>query len=163
MTESEIRYIQSHLQLSNRMIAQVLDLTEAQVRNFLHRQGITRTDEQLKQIHLRIGASQRGENNPNWRGGRSKDNYYYRKRAREKFPEKERARQIVYREKKKGNLIPEPCFICGETDNIEAHHPDHLQPLNVIWVCSEHHRQIEKEGSLFSGEIKDSVFHTVST
>jgi hypothetical protein len=163
MTDLEMRFIENHLQLSNRMIAQKLNLTEHQVKNYLHREGITRTQAQREQICQRNGEAQKGENNPNFKNWRSRDTYYYRKRSKEKYPQKERARQMVYRARKSGKLMPEPCFICGETENIEAHHPNYDKPLSVIWLCPIHHREIENEGSLFSGEIKSSVFHTVST
>ena len=32
-----------------------------------------------------------------------------------------------------------PCFVCGK--KAEAHHPDYDRPLDVIWLCPEHHRQ----------------------
>lgn len=39
-----------------------------------------------------------------------------------------------------GRLIPLPCFVCGQ--KAEAHHPDYDQPLDVIWLCSAHHKQV---------------------
>ena len=157
------RFIENNLQLSNRIIAQRLDLTEAQVRCYLHKQRITRSNDQLEQIRERVATNQRGENNPNWKGGRSSDNYYYKKRQMERFPERIRARAIVYRAKQKGELIPQPCLICGTLESIQAHHPDHKKALEVIWLCPEHHREIENEGSLFSGEIKGTVYRSVSS
>jgi hypothetical protein len=152
MKEYQVRFIENNLQLSNRLIAQRLDLTEAQVRCFLSKRGIRRTQEQLEQIRERIGANRRGENNPNWRGGRSTNNYFYKKRQMERYPERVRARVRVYQAKKKGELIPQPCFICGNSE-VEAHHPNYSKPLEVLWLCPEHHREIENEGSLFSGKI----------
>lgn len=37
-----------------------------------------------------------------------------------------------------GRLSPEPCFICG--DKAQAHHPDYGRPLDVTWLCPEHHK-----------------------
>lgn len=37
-----------------------------------------------------------------------------------------------------GRLTPEPCFICGE--KAQAHHPDYDRPLDVTWLCPEHHK-----------------------
>lgn len=37
-----------------------------------------------------------------------------------------------------GRLTPEPCFICG--DKAQAHHPDYDRPLDVTWLCPEHHK-----------------------
>jgi len=155
-TQNEIEFVKTHLYMCNREIGQELDRTEDSVRKFLYKNRITRNADQLSQIKQRIGDSQRGEGNGNWKGG-ARSNYYYKKRMMEKYPEKMRARQQVYRAKKSGKLIPEPCEICGSTGSIQAHHPDHSRPLAVLWYCRMHHREIENEGSLFSGSIKQTV------
>lgn len=49
------------------------------------------------------------------------------------------AKSLVAYHIKAGNLIPEPCFLCGE--KAEAHHPDYDQPLDVVWLCRPHHMQ----------------------
>jgi hypothetical protein len=56
-----------------------------------------------------------------------------------KFPERKKAHMKVYHAIKNGVLIKEPCFMCGE--KAEAHHPDYSRPLDVVWLCSQHHRQ----------------------
>jgi hypothetical protein len=38
---------------------------------------------------------------------------------------------------KRGKIIKNPCF-CGSWD-VEAHHEDYNKPLEVIWLCREHH------------------------
>ena len=58
---------------------------------------------------------------------------------RDNYPEKKRAHMKVYFALKKGVLIKHPCFMCG--DMAEAHHPDYSRPLDVIWLCSSHHKQ----------------------
>lgn len=53
---------------------------------------------------------------------------------------KRRAAQIaVGNAVRDGKLIPLPCFVCGEKG--EAHHPDYDRPLDVVWLCSQHHKQ----------------------
>ncbi len=42
---------------------------------------------------------------------------------------------------KRGKIIKEPCLICG-SENVEAHHEDYNKPLEVIWLCREHHLKI---------------------
>ena len=144
MNDQETRFIENSLQLSNRLIAQELDKTEAQIRNYLHRQGIRRTKEELDQIRERIAANRTGENNPNWRGGISRDNYHYKKIQIERYPDRVRARQRIYYHKKVKNLIPGSCKICGTKEGIEAHHPDYSQPLKVEWLCSKCHRELHQ-------------------
>ena len=38
-----------------------------------------------------------------------------------------------------GLLIPTPCQVCG-CENVEAHHVDYSDHMNVVWLCSKHHR-----------------------
>lgn len=40
---------------------------------------------------------------------------------------------------KSGQLVRQPCFVCGE--KAQAHHPDYSAPLDVVWLCVMHHRQ----------------------
>ena len=40
---------------------------------------------------------------------------------------------------KSGSVKRLDCFICGE--KAEAHHPDYSRPLDVVWLCSSHHKQ----------------------
>jgi hypothetical protein len=58
---------------------------------------------------------------------------------RDKHPERKKAHMKVYYAMRKGLLVKQPCFMCGE--KAEAHHPDYSRPLDVIWLCSSHHRQ----------------------
>ena len=39
---------------------------------------------------------------------------------------------------KRGSIVKEPCAICGDS-HAEAHHEDYSKPLEVIWLCREHH------------------------
>ena len=39
----------------------------------------------------------------------------------------------------KGELIPQACEICSNLESIEAHHWDYSKPLEVQWLCKEHH------------------------
>jgi hypothetical protein len=158
LNQSQIRFIENNLQLTNRELSRALFRTEASIRCYLNREQIRRTSNQLQQIRTRVGATQIGEKNPNWKGGRSKNGYYYKKRMMEKYPEKMRARQKVYRAKKSGVLVPQPCEICESEENIQAHHPDYKKPLNVMWLCPVDHRKIEGENGLFSNKISGTDY-----
>jgi len=75
----------------------------------------------------------------------------YLKEYREKYPNKYKAHQIVNYAIKSKKLFREPCEVCG-IDNSDAHHDDYLKPLNVRWLCSEHHRQWHaKHGEALNG------------
>lgn len=41
---------------------------------------------------------------------------------------------------RRGLLTPQPCEVCG-SGKVDAHHPDHRNPLRVAWLCRLHHRQ----------------------
>lgn len=36
------------------------------------------------------------------------------------------------------------CFNCGTNENIVAHHCDYDKPLDVMWLCAEHHTEWHK-------------------
>ena len=43
---------------------------------------------------------------------------------------------------KSGKLKREPCKICGKIE-VEGHHLDYSKPLEIIWLCREHHREAD--------------------
>lgn len=63
------------------------------------------------------------------------DNY------RKQYPNKYKAHSLVNSAIRCKRLFPEPCQVCGSTENVHAHHDDYLRPLNVRWLCAAHHRQ----------------------
>ena len=52
-----------------------------------------------------------------------------------------RVREAVKYALKSGKLVKTACHVCGK-DNVEGHHPDYSRPLDVVWLCREHHLQI---------------------
>lgn len=60
---------------------------------------------------------------------------------REKHPERYAANTAVANALRSGKLKKWPCFCCGD-DKVEAHHPDYSSPLDVIWLCAAHHKEL---------------------
>jgi hypothetical protein len=59
-------------------------------------------------------------------------------------PERRRAQIKVSNAIRDGRLIRQPCACCGELE-VEGHHPDYGAPLDVVWLCPPHHRQLHEE------------------
>lgn len=52
------------------------------------------------------------------------------------------AQTILNNAVRDGRIIPWPVCAVPECDKKpEAHHPDYSQPLQVVWLCSAHHKQ----------------------
>lgn len=54
---------------------------------------------------------------------------------------KAEARRILRYAISSGKIVKCPCMYCMD-EKSEAHHVDYDKPLDVIWVCKKHHRQI---------------------
>jgi ribosomal protein S27AE len=50
---------------------------------------------------------------------------------------KRHARYLAQRAIRRGELIRQPCEVCGASPAY-AHHDDYEQPLKVRWLCSKH-------------------------
>jgi hypothetical protein len=61
------------------------------------------------------------------------------KKHRQRNPQKSIARVRTARAIRSGQLIRQPCEVCGNAKS-EAHHPDYSKPLDVRWLCRVHHR-----------------------
>jgi len=65
----------------------------------------------------------------------------YTREYRKIHPEMYRAHKLVQSAVASGKLLAGPCAVCRTRGRIEAHHSDYSQPLNVVWLCSVHHKQ----------------------
>ncbi len=147
-TEYEVEYmlaVQDLIPIA--AIARALGRTKRAVEDYRLRNGI-RMSPKARSLRQADGAQTArdaangmyGENNPNWKGGRSKDNYYYKLRQIERYPERVKARDILKREIRSGRMKRGLCEVCGD-QNGQAHHDDYSKPLDVIWLCRKHHRE----------------------
>lgn len=59
-------------------------------------------------------------------------------------PEKVAAWIAVCKAVKAGSLIRLPCWVCG-SEEVEGHHPAYSMPLDVVWLCKEHHDELHFE------------------
>ena len=62
----------------------------------------------------------------------------------ERYPERRIARGVVNHALRDGRIEkPSACEICGNNAKLQAHHADYSKPLEVIWICSPCHGQIQ--------------------
>ena len=54
---------------------------------------------------------------------------------------KHRVRALTRSYVKAGKLIKMPCEVCGTKINVEAHHDDYDKPMDIRWLCRNHHRE----------------------
>lgn len=66
-----------------------------------------------------------------------------RERWRERNPVADWAHAATRAAIRRGLIVPpNACSCCGETGRIEAHHPDHRDPLKVTWLLARCHRRL---------------------
>lgn len=84
-------------------------------------------------------AKRSREKNP----GRFKENIRKNiKLDRERYPEKNKARKLLFSALRVGFLIrPTACTKCLTECKPEGHHTDYSKPLDVIWLCRECHNK----------------------
>ena len=80
----------------------------------------------------------RFQNNPE----RRKITYAIASEYRKKYPERYKAHNAVNNAVRDGRLIKKPCCVCGSLKS-HGHHEDYSKPLEVVWVCAAHHRELE--------------------
>jgi len=72
---------------------------------------------------------------------RKNDKFTYMRKYREKYPEKYKARNAVSNALRDNRLKKTKCAICG-SGRVEAHHSDYSAPIDVIYLCIKHHKEI---------------------
>ncbi len=61
-----------------------------------------------------------------------------------KYYEKYKARVALYNAIYLGNVERKPCEVCG-SNKVHGHHEDYSKPLDVKWLCVEHHTDRHRE------------------
>lgn len=70
----------------------------------------------------------------------------YLQNYRQTHPKAARAHRMVAYHVRSGNLLRQPCEVCGSMKAV-AHHDDYDKPLIVRWLCQAHHKRWhEKHG-----------------
>jgi len=64
---------------------------------------------------------------------------------RRQNPEKYLAHIAVQRALASGDLMKGSCEICGDLA-VDAHHADYRRPLEVRWLCRQHHVRLHATG-----------------
>jgi hypothetical protein len=81
---------------------------------------------------------------------------YERNRTYElKWPGKVAARRAVHSATRHGRLIKQPCAVCGSI-LVHAHHEDYSKPLEVIWLCRDHHGEAHR--AINRGRASDALW-----
>jgi len=76
--------------------------------------------------------------------GSSKGNYAAQKKHRASHPERVKARDMIGKRISRGALLTRGCCsVCGK-DNAHAHHDDYSKPLDITWLCKDHHYQVHR-------------------
>tara|TARA_R110000787_G_scaffold56390_2_gene129641 strand:- start:768 stop:1175 length:408 start_codon:yes stop_codon:yes gene_type:complete len=65
----------------------------------------------------------------------------YQRECRKKNPGKYKAQSAVNNAVRDKRLFKKPCEVCGE-EKVHGHHEDYSKPLEVIWLCPIHHKEI---------------------
>lgn len=72
----------------------------------------------------------------NFRGDRTKQASNWRSKPENKI--KKSAHMKVYLRIKNGTILKQPCEICNKLPAM-AHHDDYSKPLDIRWLCAQHH------------------------
>lgn len=68
----------------------------------------------------------------------------YRRSHITKWPEHDAARRALQAAVKNGVIVRGKCERCPSTKT-QAHHDDYAKPLDVRWLCRDHHYEVHRE------------------
>lgn len=86
---------------------------------------------------------------------RSEKGKAFKKRYLKANPLKHAAHVAVANGKRNGSIVPEPCQNCGA--KADAHHCDYTKPLEIMWLCVEHHKEWHRRNKAFCPKQPESA------
>lgn len=69
--------------------------------------------------------------------------YHEGRHSPTRSPEKRAVDRIFRAALQSGKIKRLPCEMCGDPKS-EGHHPDYSKPLDVMWLCRKHHRDVHR-------------------
>lgn len=60
---------------------------------------------------------------------------------------RQNARAYLHVYVKRGKIVKKPCQVCQSPDS-EAHHADYTKPLEVVWLCRDHHLELHAKQAI---------------
>jgi hypothetical protein len=63
--------------------------------------------------------------------------------SKKRHPQKEASRKITQQAIARGELVKQPCEVCGSL-RVDAHHDDYDKPLEIRWLCRKHHMELHR-------------------
>lgn len=69
-----------------------------------------------------------------------------------RYPGRAKANMALGNALRDGRVTRDPCHCCGAAE-VEGHHADYSRPLDVTWLCVEHHNQLHTEHAARMREI----------
>lgn len=152
-TATEIEFLQNNYQnIRVPDLAKLFGRSYYSVKKKMYRMRLVLSEEIKAKIFADCGKATasklifKGDKNPMWKGGVSKDFYRAKKIQMLRHPEKCKARDLLFRAIRSGKIQRGNCEVCGEP-NAEGHHKDYSLPFDVIWLCKKHHMDLHKAES----------------
>ncbi len=72
-------------------------------------------------------------------------NWLNYKKTKKGEMEKDRARKTLNNAISDGRAVRGSCVVCGKP-NAHGHHTDYSKPMEVIWLCIQHHSDLHRRG-----------------
>ena len=125
-------------------IADSLGRTYISVKQYIRRTYKCRDPQKRKAIRQRKSLenekfqARSGADSPCWKGGISKNSGHWSRIQRERYPEKNKARELFRTELRAGRIKRQPCEVCGDHRS-HGHHDDYSKPYDIRWLCRQHH------------------------